>query len=248
MNRVIIQAGGLGTRLHPYTTVLPKPLVPVGEHPILETMVHQFVSQGFSRITITLGHLGHLIMAVIGDGSRFGAEVDYVWEEKPLGTIGAVTLVKDLNEEPFLVANGDLLTDFDYRTFMKEHASGQASLSVGTYHKKVEISLGVFELDVGRRITGFREKPTISLPCSMGIYAIEPALLDLIPRNQYFGFDDLMTICLDQDLPVRAHLFEGHWLDIGRHEDHAKASETFEAHRHAFLPPRKHDAKDVVGE
>jgi NDP-sugar pyrophosphorylase family protein len=243
MNRVIIQAGGLGTRLHPYTTVLPKPLVPVGEGPILETMVHQFVGQGFRRITITLGHLGHLIMAVIGDGSRFGAEVDYVWEKEPLGTIGAVTLVNDL-DEPFIVANGDLLTDFDYRNFMKEHSSSQASLSVGTYHKKVEISLGVFDLDGGRRITGFREKPTISLPCSMGIYAIQPGLLDLIPRDQYFGFDDLMAICLDQDMTIRAHLFEGHWLDIGRHEDHAKASETFDAHRDAFLPHLEKDPAD----
>lgn len=237
MNRVIIQAGGLGTRLHPYTTVLPKPLVPVGERPILETMVEQFVAQGFRRITITLGHLGHLIMAVIGNGSRFGAEVEYVWEKKPLGTIGAVTLVEGL-DEPFLVANGDLLTDFDYRAFMKEHCNGHAALSVGTYHKKVEISLGVFELDLGRRITGFREKPTISLPCSMGIYAIEPSLLELVPRDQYFGFDNLMAICLDQDLHVRAHMFEGHWLDIGRPEDHAAASEIFEAHRDSFLPPK----------
>jgi len=244
MNRVIIQAGGLGTRLHPYTTVLPKPLVPVGERPILETMVEQFVSQGFRNITITLGHLGHLIMAVIGDGSRFDAEVEYVWEEKPLGTIGAVTLVDGL-DDTFLVANGDLLTDFDYRSFLKDHSGSGASLSVGTYHKKVEISLGVFELDVTRRIIGFREKPTISLPCSMGIYAIEPGLLELIPRDQYFGFDDLMSICLDQELPVRAHMFEGHWLDIGRPEDHAKASETFEAHRDAFLPPPDRERKSA---
>jgi NDP-sugar pyrophosphorylase family protein len=235
MNRVIIQAGGLGTRLHPYTTVLPKPLVPVGERPILETMVEQFVAQGFDHITITLGHLGHLIMAVIGDGSRFGARVEYVWESKPLGTIGAVTLVESL-DEPFLVANGDLLTDFDYRTFMKEHTNSGAALSVGTYHKRVEISLGVFELDLARRITSFKEKPTLSLPCSMGIYAVDPSLLAYIPRDQYFGFDDLMSICLDQDLPVRAHMFEGHWLDIGRPEDHCTASEVFEAHRDAFLP------------
>jgi len=247
MHRVIIQAGGLGTRLHPYTTVLPKPLVPVGDQPILEIMVRQFVSCGLRRITVTLGHLGHLITAVIGDGSRLGAEVDYVWERQPLGTIGAVTLVDGL-EEPFLVANGDLLTDFDYASFMREHCSSGARLSVGTYHKKVQISLGVFELDMGRRITGFREKPTISLPCSMGIYAIEPTLLEMIPKEQYFGFDDLMAICLDQDLTVRAHLFEGHWLDIGRHSDHAKASETFEAHRDAFIPPPRDTETDSTEE
>ena len=244
MNRVIIQAGGLGTRLHPYTTVLPKPLVPVGERPILETMVEQFVAQGFDHITITLGHLGHLIMAVIGDGSRFDAEVEYVWEDKPLGTIGAVALVDRL-DEPFLVANGDLLTNFDYRAFMKEHLTSGATLSVGTYHKRVEISLGVFELDLARRITSFKEKPTLSLPCSMGIYAVDPTLLELIPRDRYFGFDDLMAICLDQDLPVRAHMFEGHWLDIGRPEDHAAASEVFEAHRDAFLPAKTPKSPDA---
>jgi NDP-sugar pyrophosphorylase family protein len=235
MNRVIIQAGGLGTRLHPYTTVLPKPLVPVGDLPILEIMIRQFVAHGFRRVTITLGHLGHLIMAVVGDGERFGAEVDYVWEKEPRGTIGAITLVGDL-DEPFLVANGDLLTDFDYRKFLHDHCATGSRLSVGTYHKKVEISLGVFDLDVGRRITGFREKPTISLPCSMGIYALDPAMLEWVPNDRHFGFDDLMRVCLDARIAVRAHVFDGHWLDIGRPEDHAAASETFERHRASFLP------------
>lgn len=236
MHRVIIQAGGLGTRLHPYTTVLPKPLVPVGDQPVLEIMVRQFVSCGLRRITVTLGHLGHLITAVIGNGERLGAEVDYVWEEEPRGTIGAVTLVDGL-DAPFIVANGDLLTDFDYRSFLREHCASGAPLSVGTYHKKVQVSLGVFELDVGRRITGFREKPTLSLPCSMGIYAVDPSMLSYIPRDRNFGFDDLMAVCLERDLPVRAHVFEGHWLDIGRAEDHAAATETFEAHRDRFLRP-----------
>jgi NDP-sugar pyrophosphorylase family protein len=235
IHRVIIQAGGLGTRLHPYTTVLPKPLVPVGELPILEIMIRQLVARGFYEITITLGHLGHLIMAVVGDGERLGAQVDYVWEKQPRGTIGAVTLVDGL-DEPFLVTNGDLLTDFDYRRFMGEHCESGAMLSVGTYHKRVQISLGVFDLDLGRRITGFREKPTLSLPCSMGIYAVDPSMLELIPSDRHFGFDDLMKLCLEQKLPVRAHMFEGHWLDIGRIEDHASASETFAAHREAFLP------------
>ena len=238
MNRVIIQAGGLGTRLHPYTTVLPKPLVPVGDLPVLEIMIRQFVARGFGRITITLGHLGHLIMAVVGDGARFGAQVDYVWEDEPRGTIGAVTLVEGL-EEPFLVVNGDLLTDFDYGVFMRDHLGSGARLSVGTYHKRVQISLGVFDLDMQRRITGFREKPTIALPCSMGIYAIDPSMLEMIPGDRHFGFDDLMKICLERGIAVRGHVFEGHWLDIGRPEDHATASDTFERHRASFLPERE---------
>lgn len=238
MHRVIIQAGGLGTRLPPYTTVLPKPLVPVGDLPVLEIMVRQFVAFGLRQITVTLGHLGHLITAVLGDGRRLGAEVDYVQESAPRGTIGALTLVEGL-QEPFIVANGDLLTDFDYRVFMADHCASGARLSVGTYHKKVQISLGVLQLDATRRIKGFREKPTLSLPCSMGIYAFDPAMLEWIPRDRPFGFDDLMAVCLERRLPVRAHVFEGHWLDIGRPEDQAAASETFEAHRDRFLRPAR---------
>lgn len=234
-SRVIIQAGGRGTRLAPYTTVLPKPLMPVDERPILEIMIRQLVSQGFDRITITLGYLGALIMAVLGDGRRLGAQIEYVHEDSPRGTIGAVTLVQDL-EEPFLVMNGDLLTDFDYRDFMNGHMKDEAVLSVGVYQKSVSISLGVFDLAVGDRIVGFREKPTMALPCSMGIYAFDPCLLELIPRTGNFGFDDLMALCLKRDVHVRAHVFDGLWLDIGRPEDYASASSLFEQHRARLLP------------
>jgi NDP-sugar pyrophosphorylase family protein len=234
-SRVIIQAGGRGTRLAPYTTVLPKPLMPVDERPILEIMIRQLVSQGFDRITITLGYLGALIMAVLGDGRRLGAHVEYVHETDPRGTIGAVKLVEKL-DEPFLVMNGDLLTDFDYRELMDAHLEEGADRSVGVYKKPVPISLGVFDLAQGDRIVGFREKPTIALPCSMGIYAFAPRLLELIPKAGNFGFDDLMNVCLARDVHVRAHVFEGIWLDIGRHEDYASATQLFQEHRAKLLP------------
>jgi NDP-sugar pyrophosphorylase family protein len=237
-SRVIIQAGGRGTRLAPYTTVLPKPLMPVDERPILEIMIRQLVSQGFDRITITLGYLGALIMAVLGDGRRLGAQIEYVHETDPRGTIGAVTLVDEL-DEPFLVMNGDLLTDFDYRGFMNAHLTEGASLSVGVYQKPVPISLGVFDLTPGNRIVGFREKPTIALPCSMGIYAFDPALLELIPKSGLFGFDDLMRVCLGGDIHVRAHLFDGIWLDIGRPEDYSSATALFQQYRDRLLPEDK---------
>lgn len=237
-SRVIIQAGGRGTRLAPYTTVLPKPLMPVDERPILEIMIRQLVSQGFDRITITLGYLGALIMAVLGDGRRLGAQIEYVHETDPRGTIGAVTLVEDL-DEPFLVMNGDLLTDFDYRGFMNAHLADGAALSVGVYQKSVPISLGVFDLALGNRIVGFREKPTIALPCSMGIYAFDPNLLELIPRTGNFGFDNLMSVCLGNDVHVRAHVFDGIWLDIGRPEDYASATALFQEHRDRLLPEDK---------
>lgn len=234
-SHVIIQAGGRGTRLAPYTTVLPKPLMPVDERPILEIMIRQLVSQGFDRITITLGYLGALIMAVLGDGRRLGANIEYVHETAPRGTIGAVRLVEKL-EAPFLVMNGDLLTDFDYRTFMDAHLEEGADLSVGVYQKPVPISLGVFDLAPGNRIVGFREKPTIALPCSMGIYAFDPRLLELIPPTGNFGFDDLMSVCLARDVHVRAHVFDGIWLDIGRPEDYASATHLFHEYRERLQP------------
>jgi NDP-sugar pyrophosphorylase family protein len=237
-HRVIIQAGGRGTRLQPYTTILPKPLMPVLEFPILEIMIRQLVAQGFPKITVTLGHLGHLIMAVVGDGHAWGADIDYVWEDEPRGTIGAITLVKNL-EEPFLVMNGDLLTDFDYRQFLGRHMSSGARLSVGVHHKEVPISLGVFELDDEHRIVEFKEKPTLHFPCSMGIYAFDPALIEFIPRSGNFGFDDLMAMCLTRDIHVRAHPFDGLWLDIGRPEDYANAMRLFQENRSRLLPEPK---------
>jgi NDP-sugar pyrophosphorylase family protein len=209
--------------------------MPVEERPILEIMIRQLVGQGFDRITITLGYLGALIMAVVGDGRRLGAVIEYVHESDPRGTIGAVRLVEEL-DEPFLVMNGDLLTDFDYRDFMDVHLAEGADLSVGVYQKSVPISLGVFDLGKGNRIVGFREKPTIALPCSMGIYAFDPKLLELIPRSGNFGFDDLMRVCLERDVHMRAHMFNGIWLDIGRPEDYASATHLLQEFRDRLLP------------
>jgi len=230
-----MERGAQGTRLQPYTTVLPKPLMPVGDIPILEIMIRQLVARGFARITITLEHLGHLIVAVISDGRKLGADIDYVREDEPRGTIGAVTLVKGLSE-PFLVMNGDLLTDFDYRSFFDEHTRAGAMLSVGVYQKQIPISLGVFELEDGKRIVGFKEKPVISCPCSMGIYALDPQLLPIIPPQGVFGFDDLMLSMLDRKLPVRGHLLNGLWLDIGRPEDYSQANDLLARHRALLLP------------
>ena len=235
MGRVIVQAGGRGTRLLPYTSVLPKPLMPVGDHPILEIMIRQLVHYGFPQITVTLGHLAALIEAVVGDGRHLGAEITYVREYEALGTIGPVTLVEDLTE-PFLVMNGDILTDFNYRDFFEAHVASGARLSVGLYRKAVPISLGVFEFDENGRVNGFREKPTLSFPCSMGIYAFRPDLVDLIPRDTAYGFDHLMSTCLEQDVHVQAILHDGIWLDIGRHEDYELATEIFTKQQDRLLP------------
>jgi NDP-sugar pyrophosphorylase family protein len=235
MTRAIIQAGGKGTRLYPYTTVLPKPLMPIGECPILEIVVRQLVHHGFRDITITVGHLGHLIMAVLGDGSGFGARIEYALEDKPRGTMGALSRFKGVNE-PLLVMNGDLLTDFDFHTFMSKHEEDGTSLSVGVYYKEIPVSLGVLEIDETCRAVGFREKPVLSFPCSMGIYAVSPDLTELIPSRGVFGFDDLMTLCFERDIAVRAHPFHGLWLDIGRPQDYARAGKLFQKHHLRLCP------------
>lgn len=243
MTRAVIQAGGKGTRLYPYTTVLPKPLMPIGDAPILEVVVRQLVHHGFRDLTITVGHLGHLIMAVLGDGSRWGAQIDYVAEEKPRGTIGALAALPPF-DEPVLVMNGDLLTDFNFREFFDAHLAGGTDLSVGVYHKHIPISLGVLDLDEENRVAGFREKPVLSFPCSMGIYVIGPDIIPLIPRDSVFGFDDLMATCLANKVPVRAHPFDGLWLDIGRPEDYADAAKLFHEHRARLLPPSRRPAAE----
>ncbi len=246
MSRAVIQAGGKGTRLQPYTTVLPKPLMPIADFPALEIVIRQLVHYGFPDITITVGHLGHLIVAVIGDGSRWGARVRYVWEDEPRGTIGALSRLGDL-DEPALVMNGDLLTDFNYAKFWQAHKARGSSLSVGVYYKSVPISLGVLDLAENNEVVGFREKPVLSFPCSMGIYALEPEILRLVPREGEFGFDDLMHLCLDQNIPVRAHPFDGIWLDIGRPEDYASAAMLFCEHQERLLPQGKPNCRPHAG-
>jgi NDP-sugar pyrophosphorylase family protein len=209
--------------------------MPVADLPIIEIVVRQLVRNGFPQITISLGHLAGLIMAVVGDGHSWGADVEYVREERALGTIGPVALVPNL-DEPFLVMNGDLLTDFNYRHFMDSHIASGAQLSVGVYQKEIPVSLGVFQLDDANHVTGFREKPTLSFPCSMGIYAFNPELIGLIPQGAHFGFDDLVPACMEQNIAVRAHTHDGIWLDIGRPEDYETATTLLHENWEQLLP------------
>ena len=209
--------------------------MPIGDFPVLEIVVRQLVHFGFINITIAVGHLGHLIMAVIGDGSRWGAHINYLWEDEPRGTMGSLSQL-DSPEEPVLVMNGDLLTDIDYAQLFEAHVRSAASLTVGVYSKRVPISLGVLELDPERQVVGFREKPVLTFPCSMGIYVLEPELIRLIPDSGVFGFDHLMAFCLEQKIRTHGYPFEGLWLDIGRPEDHEDAAHVFTKHIDRFLP------------
>ncbi len=233
--KTIILAGGKGTRLAPYTTVLPKPLMPVCDMPILEIVVRQLRHYGFRDITISVGHLAELLMAFFGDGSKWGVKIQYVVEDQPLGTIGPTRLINDLTT-PFMVMNGDLLTDIDYSKLYEYHTSGGQSATVATATREVQISLGVLDVDDQRRLVGFREKPKSSFQVSMGIYMFNPSIIRYVPPNVNYGFDKLMLDMLAAKDPVRSYPFGGLWLDIGRHEDYALATDEFEKHRDRFLP------------
>lgn len=234
-SRAVILAGGKGTRLAPYTTVFPKPLMPLGDTPILEIVLRQLAGVGFSRATLAVGHLAELIEAFFGDGSKYGIAVDYSREEQPLGTAGPLALIQGLTE-PFLVMNGDVLTTLDYGAFLAGHAASGALASVATKKRSTRIDFGIVETDTTGDITGYIEKPEHEYRVSMGVYAFSPEVLAHIERGERLDFPDLILRLLAAGKQVRSVAFEGYWLDIGRHDDFARAQEEFQAKRAEFLP------------
>ncbi|MDV6375275.1 nucleotidyltransferase family protein [Deinococcus arenicola] len=234
----VILAGGKGTRLRPYTTRVPKPLVPIGEtYSILEIVLHQLQSHGFTSVTLAVGHMGHLIRAFVGDGSRYGLTVEYTDEETPLGTIGPVLNVLDSLPEHFLVMNGDVLTNLNYGTFLQRHVQNTRPVTVATYNREIKSEFGVLDInDVGNQIIGFREKPTVHFQVSMGVYAVSRESLRDYTPGQVLGFDTLMLDLLAAQNFPGSDLFDGYWLDIGRPEDYDMANAQWEEMSAILLP------------
>ena len=232
--RAIVLAGGKGTRLAPYTTVLPKPLMPIGEMPILEIVIRQLQKHGFDNLTLAVGYLGELLMAYCGDGSKFGVTLDYSREEQPLGTAGPIALVPNLNET-FLVMNGDLLTTIDYAAMLKYHRERGALATIACYQRDVKIDLGVLDVDSDNWVANYIEKPTYHYSVSMGIYLFEPEILKYIPANQRLDLPELVIKLMQDGEKVNVFNFDGYWLDIGRHDDYERAIEEFAAYRADFL-------------
>jgi len=223
MNAVIL-AGGKGTRLRPYTITIPKPLMPIGERPILEIVLRQLKSAGVRRVTMAVNHMADILMAFFGDGEKFGIEISYSVEDKPLGTVAPLTLIPDLPEQ-FIVMNGDLLTDLDYKDLYHSHLASNALLTIATYQRDSQIDFGVLEIDKRRtQITAFHEKPTYHFDVSMGIYVFSRALLEQIPRGQPYGINDLALDMLRAGQTINAYPFDGYWLDIGRPDDYERAN------------------------
>jgi NDP-mannose synthase len=235
--RAIILAGGKGQRLRPYTTVLPKPLMPIGDMPILEVVLRQLRRAGITRVTIAVGYLAELVQAFFGDGRRLGLAIDYSFEERPLGTVGPLTLIPDLrNEKSFLMMNGDLLTTLDYRGLIDRHAQSSAAATIATFRREVKIDFGVVESDATRRITGYVEKPSFEYRVSMGIYCFDSRVLDRLSDGEYRDFPDLVKTLVAAGEYVQSYPFDGYWLDIGRPDDYSTAIDEFESHRDLFLP------------
>jgi NDP-mannose synthase len=233
--RAVILAGGKGARLAPYTTVLPKPLMPIGEMPILEIVIRQLERHGFNDLTLAVGYLAELLMAYCGDGSKFNVKLGYSREEKPLGTAGPIALVPDLHDT-FLVMNGDLLTTIDYSAMLRYHRERGALATIACYQRDVKIDLGVIEVSADNWVENYIEKPTYHYAVSMGIYLFEPEILKYIPQYQHLELPELVTKLMKNGQRVNVFNFDGYWLDIGRHDDYERAIEEFSAHRGDFLP------------
>jgi NDP-sugar pyrophosphorylase family protein len=233
--RAVILAGGKGTRLRPYTTVLPKPLVPVGDRPILELIIRQLAQAGFDRIDLSVGHLGQLIRAYLsGEGiAPEGVTLEYHWEDEPRGTAGALQLINP-PEDSFLVMNGDILTTLDYAELVRFHEEQGGALTIATHSKDVSIGLGVIEGE-GAEVSDYIEKPTLSYEVSMGIYVYSQTALEHVPDGR-FDFPDLVLALLAAGERVTTYKFDGEWFDIGTLQEHEQAVAAYTEKRALFEP------------
>jgi NDP-sugar pyrophosphorylase family protein len=232
--RAVILAGGKGTRLRPYTVVLPKPLMPIGEYPILEVIIRQLVRAGFDHITLAVNHQAEIIKAFFQNGERWGIRIDYSLEDQPLGTMGPLHLIQDLPEH-FLVMNGDILTDLDYTQFHDSHVSEDRIFTISSMRREHKIDYGVLDTDPQGFLSGFREKPSVAYEVSMGVYMVSARALKCIPNDCPYGFDNLMLDLLEKRTPASVRPFSGYWLDIGRPDDYAQAIDQFESMKLRFL-------------
>ncbi len=221
--QAVILAGGKGRRLQPYTAEIPKPLVTIGDRPVIEILLHGLQRSGVTKVHIAVNHLAHLIMATLGDGSRWDIDISYSHEPKPLSTIGPLTLIDNLPDH-FLVVNGDILTDLDFKKLFDFHLANQTVATIATCERTVTNDFGTLETDPAGLVTGFQEKPMVNFTVSTGIYVFSRSVLEYIPMGEKFGFDDMMFTLLEQRQPVATYPFNGFWLDIGRPDDYELAN------------------------
>ena len=234
IKRAIILAGGKGTRLKPFTKILPKPLMPIGTFTILEIVIKQLRYYGFKYITITVNHQANLIKAFLGNGKKFDVLIDYALEKKPLGTMGPLESIKNLPKN-FLVMNGDVLTDLNFNKLFGKHIKNKNLFTISSYERNELIDYGLLETNKNKILTKFVEKPHKKYQVSMGIYVLSKNILKYIPKNRFFGFDNLMYKLLKIKKKVKVFKHNGYWLDIGRPSDYIAANEQFKKMRKKLL-------------
>lgn len=235
--QAIVMAGGKGSRLHPYSALFPKPLMPLGDKPVLEILLNQLRAAGVTQVILAVNHLRHLLEAFFGDGSRFGLSITYSLEDHPLGTAGPLGLVLDRLGEEFLLTNGDLLTTLDIGAMVADHRARGADATIGTYLRELRSDFGLLEVDDSMRMTGYREKPTYQHLVSMGIYVLRRDVIrPFLRRGEYLDMPVLMEAMQRAKKLVLCHRQDCFWMDIGRPEDLAEAQSIIERDPQAFMP------------
>lgn len=227
----VVLAGGKGTRLKPETDDTPKPLMPVGGQPVVEILLKQMQRTGLKKIYIAVNHLAEQIESTLGDGSKLGLQISYSPEEKPLSTVGPLKLIDNLPEH-FIVANADVITDLNFKKLFKHHLESKSDLTIASYQRQSQADYGVLSVDESGRVVGFNEKPLFNFTVSMGIYVFSRKILHYVPTNTAFGFDSLMYELIDKGAVINTFPYDGYWLDIGRHDDYARANEDVEKIRY----------------
>jgi NDP-sugar pyrophosphorylase family protein len=242
--KAVVLAGGRGTRLAPYTHILPKPLVPIGDMPILEVILRQMKRAGIHDVVLTVGHLAGLMRSYFGEGEKLDLRISYQEEDQPLGTAGPLASVPGLGQT-FLVTNGDVLTNLQLRELVSFHERAGGAATIAVHKRQVRVDLGVVESDADGFVTGYIEKPTFDYTVSMGIYVFEPRVLEFIPRGEYMDFPDLVLKIIAAGGRINGYLFDGYWRDLGRRDDYERATLDFESMRAEFLPEQKLAAGDL---
>ncbi len=233
--KAVVLAGGKGTRLAPYTTILPKPLMPIGDMPILEVLLRQMKRSGINHVVLTVGHLASLLQSYFGTGQQWDLDITYSHEDKPLGTAGPIALISGL-EKTFLVTNGDVLTTLDLKKLIAYHKKKGGIATIAAHRRQVKIDLGVIQWDGDGWVSGYIEKPTNDYTVSIGVYVFEPRVLDYIPVGQYLDFPDLILKLLANGEKVSGYVFDGYWMDLGRPDDYSQANQDFVQMKSQFLP------------
>jgi len=231
----VILVGGKGTRLKPFTMTIPKPLLPLGDVPILEVVIRQLAAAGVTRVVLTLGHMAHLFTASVGEGRRWGVDIEFCREDEPLGTAAPLRLIRDLNED-FLVMNGDILTSLDFQELLAHHRTKRAWGTIAVSQRQVKIDYGVVRSTDEGLLLGYDEKPTIEYGVSMGINVLSRQALQFLPPTGRFDMPDLMKAIAAAGHAVACYRTNAYWQDIGRMDDYAAASQDFVDNPTRFLP------------